>query len=184
MTDLTQKHDKLARKLLTDLEVAKEFLQLYLPTDIKQLCDFNSLSIENCSFVNEDLKSTQADVVYKIDLYPNGKSEKPEIAYIYTLVEHQSQPDWLMPLRILQYQINIIRRHIEKYRGNRLQSLPMVIPLVFYNGRRSPYPHPCDIADMFVDRDLYQKNPLGRFSLVDLTVLDDDKILQHKKLPH
>lgn len=139
MTDLTGKHDKLARKLLTDLEVAKEFLGLYLPSEIKERCDFTSLIVDDCSFVSGELKANQADVVYKINLFPKTTIDKPEVAYIYTLVEHQSEPDRLIPLRILQYQLYIIQRHVKeyiaKYRKNGVQ-LPAVIPIVFYIMRR------------------------------------------------
>ena len=181
MTDITKKHDKLARCLLTDLEVAKEFLNIHLPSEFRAKCDFSSLIIEDCSFVKSDLKSTKADVVYKINLHPATKVRKPEVAYIYTLVEHQSTADSLMPLRILGYQLNIIRRHLDLYHQDKLQ-LPLVVPIVFYNGERSPYPYPCDVAEMFADRELYEKVGLGKFGLVDLTVMDDNEIVQHGKV--
>ena len=181
MTDITKKHDKLARCLLTDIEVAKEFLNIHLPAEFRAKCDFSSLIIEDCSFVKSDLKSTKADVVYKINLHPATQNTEPEVAYIYTLVEHQSTADQLMPLRILVYQTNIIYRHLDLY-GKHGVKLPLVVPIVFYNGERSPYPYPCDVAEMFADRELYEKVGLGKFGLVDLTVMDDNEIVQHGKV--
>jgi predicted transposase/invertase (TIGR01784 family) len=45
----------------------------------------------------------------------------------------------------------------------------------------TPYPYSSNIADLFVDREIYQKLPLGNFKLLDLTVTDDNEILQHRK---
>ena len=101
-------------------------------------------------------------------------------AYIYTLVEHQSSAVKLMPLRILKYQMEIIFNHVKNYGED--EPLPVVIPVVFYNGDTSPYPYPTDIKDLVVDGDLFATCALGRFKLVDLTVTDDKEILQHKKV--
>lgn len=180
MVDITHKHDKLARYLLTDIEIAKDFLQIHLPFDIKTKCDFNSLTIESGSFISEDLKSSQADVVYKINLFSVTSSSEPNYAYIYTLVEHQSSPEWLMPFRILQYQISIIQKHLDKH-PKKNKHLPLVIPIVFYNGDSSPYPYSNNISEIFANKNLYQKIQLGNFTLVDLTVLEDNEILRHKK---
>ena len=32
------------------------------------------------------------------------------------------------------------------------------------------------------DKELYQQFPLGRFKLIDLTIMDDDEILKHGKI--
>jgi predicted transposase/invertase (TIGR01784 family) len=96
------------------------------------------------------------------------------------LVEHQSKAEELMPLRIIRYQIAIIQQHMDKH--PKQKNLPMVVPIVFYNGMRSPYPYSSDIAEIFADPELYVKFPLGKFKLVDLTMMNEDEILKHGKL--
>ena len=172
---LIHKHDELAKKFLTDLDVAKEFLAIYLPSEILNKCDLSTLIIESGSYIDNELRKRFSDIVYKVTLNSgNG------YAYIYTLVEHQSSAVKLMPLRILKYQMEIIFNHVKNYGED--EPLPVVIPVVFYNGDTSPYPYPTDIKDLVVDGDLFATCALGRFKLVDLTVTDDKEILQHKKV--
>ena len=65
---LVKKHDPLARKFLTDISVAKEFLALYLAPKILERCDLNTLEIDSGSYIEEDLKVHFSDVVYRINL--------------------------------------------------------------------------------------------------------------------
>ncbi len=102
MTELVNKHDELCKKFLTDISVAKDFLQLHLREDIKTKCDFQTLTIEDGSYIDNDLRKRMSDIVYKMDLL-----DKTNCAYIYLMVEHQSSDDRLMPIRILRYQLEI-----------------------------------------------------------------------------
>ena len=86
-----------------------------------------------------------------------------------------------MPLRMLRYQLAIIQKHVDKQAQDVLK-LPLVVPIVLYNGLKSPYPHTQDIADLFEDQVLYQQMPVGKFRLVDLTVMSDEELFQHNTL--
>lgn len=171
---IIKKHDKFARKCLTDLSMAREFLQTYLPAEVKDKCNLDKLNIVSGSYVEDDLKAHISDVVYQLDLNNNNGS-----AYIYVLLEHQSTPLENMPYRILRYQLTIIQKHIEEHPK---EKIPLVVPLVFYNGSDTPYPYSTQLADLFADRELFNSVGLGNFKLADLTVIEDDEILQHKKL--
>ena len=173
-----KQHDALVKLFLSDLKVAREFLKHYLPNELHSKCDFNSISIESESYIEKDLKRYCSDVVYKVNI-DSGK--KVESAYIYLLIEHQSTVELLMPLRMLRYQLAIIQKHVDKQAQNVLK-LPTVVPIVLYNGLKSPYPYPQDIADLFADQVLYQQMPVGRFRLIDLTVMSDEELLQHNIL--
>jgi predicted transposase/invertase (TIGR01784 family) len=85
-----------------------------------------------------------------------------------------------MPVRILRYQLEIIQKHIDTYKVE--DNLPLVVPLVFYNGSDSPYPYTTSIYDLFAGYGLIDNIGLGNFSVVDLTVTPEHEILQHKKL--
>jgi predicted transposase/invertase (TIGR01784 family) len=166
-------HDLLVRKYLTDKEAAKDFLLAHLPAEVLDICDLDSITVEPTSYIEDDLREHCSDIVHKLKIKNSKKT-----AYIYTLVEHQSSAVKLMPFRILKYQVAIIDKHLKEHKGS---ELPLVFPLVLYNGTATPYPYSANIADLFVDREIYQKLPLGNFKLLDLTVTDDNEILQHRK---
>lgn len=173
-----KQHDALVKLFLSDLTVAREFLKHYLPHELQSKCDFNSISIEPESYIENDLKRYCSDLVYKVNI-DSGK--EIESAYIYLLIEHQSTAELLMPLRMLRYQLAIIQKHVDKQAQNVLK-LPVVVPIVLYNGLKSPYPHTPDIADLFEDQALYQQMPVGRFRLIDLTTMSDEELLKHNTL--
>jgi len=172
---IIKQHDEFARKYLNNLDAGKEFLETYLAPEIKDKCNLNSISISSGSYIEDDLKAHVSDIVYKVDL----KDTSAGCAYVYALIEHQSTPLELMPFRILRYQIAIIQKHMDEYPEDKL---PLVAPIVFYNGATSPYTYSAELADLFADRELFKRIGLGNFKLADLTVIQDDEILQHKKI--
>ena len=173
-----KQHDALVKLFLSDLKVARGFLKRYLPHELQLKCDFNSVSVEPESYIDNNLKRYCSDLVYKINV---SSDEEVESAYIYLLIEHQSTAELLMPLRMLRYQLAIIQKHVDKQAQDVLK-LPLVVPIVLYNGLKSPYPHTQDIADLFEDQVLYQQMPVGKFRLVDLTVMSDEELPQHNTL--
>jgi predicted transposase/invertase (TIGR01784 family) len=185
MIKISTPHDAIAKHFLSNVEVAKDFLEVHLPDEIKNCCELSSLEVESTSFIEKNLRQHFSDILYKV----NAKSDPTDICYIYTVVEHQSTPDWLMPFRILRYQVAIINRHLETHKDQYdkneniiSKKLPIVFPLVLYNGQRSPYPHDLNLADLFENRDFARAMPLGNFKLIDLTITSDADILQHKKV--
>ena len=89
-------HDKLFRASMQYPEVAREFLELHLPEAIKKGLDFDSIITCPNTFIDQDLKLLQSDVLLKATVFN-------EEAYLYILAEHQSKPDPLMPLRLIKY---------------------------------------------------------------------------------
>jgi len=174
--NIPQKHDALTKSFLSDPAAARAFLERYLNKDVQGICDLSTLQIEPTSYVDEDLKMHCSDVTYRLEL-----KDKSNYVYVYVLVEHQNKPVELMPFRVLKYQVAIIQNHLTKHKTDKHKKLllPLVAPILFYNGTKSPYPHKIDIADMFEYRDLYDKIGLGRFNLVDLTVIKDEELITH-----
>lgn len=150
-------------------------MDIHLPSAIRAKCDLSSVRIEQGSYIDGDLKRSCSDIVYGLNLL-----DKPD-ELLYVLVEHQSSAEELMPFRILSYQVRIIDYHLYN-KGKGSKKLPLVVPLVFYNGTKSPYAYPYDIAELFECKELYASIPLGVFKLIDLTVMSDDEITRHKKI--
>ena len=162
-------HDRLFRNFLADINKAKTFLETYLPVNIKKQCDFSALSLKPGSFVEKDLKHHFSDILYSVKIAGTQ-------GYIYTLIEHETTPRKLTPFKLLRYQIAIMKQHLDQ--GH--QTLPIVIPLLFYRGKKSPYPFSTDIMDCFENKELAQKTFLKPYSLIDITVIPDEELRTHK----
>lgn len=164
-------HDAVFKQFLTHPETARDFLDIHLPTALRKLCDLNTLQLASGSFIEDDLRPYYSDVLYSLKA-GNGDG------YVYCLIEHQSTPDKHMAFRLMRYAIAAMQRHLDA--GHK--TLPLVIPVLFYQGKVSPYPYSMSWLDEFETpqyaRTLYGEN----FPLVDITIIPDDEIMQHRRM--
>ena len=123
MSELNNPHDAFFKKHFGNKKIAQNFLENYLPSEITKVLDLNYLTKEDKSYVNEDLKESHSDMLYKTRI--NGQD-----GYIYILFEHKSYNDASVPLQLLKY---ILKIWEEKYNSKK-NKLPIIIPLVVYNG--------------------------------------------------
>jgi predicted transposase/invertase (TIGR01784 family) len=172
MKSINKPHDRFFKQSLSDIAVAKDFLETHVPTKI--LANFNLDNIELCkeSYVDEDLKEQLTDVVYRANINSGGSG------YIYMLLEHQSTAINMMPLRILKYQIEIIENHKLQFPDD--PKLPVVFPVIFYHGVESPYPYSLNFLDLFHEPALMKEYFARTTHLIDLTQISDEAIKQHK----
>jgi predicted transposase/invertase (TIGR01784 family) len=164
-------HDALFKQFLTDPTVAKDFLDIYLPQKIKDLCQFNTLKLQPSSYVEKNLKQFFSDIVYSLKIADTD-------AYIYTLIEHLTTPKKLTAFTLLRYQVAIMKQHVDQG----YDTLPIVVPLLFYRGATSPYPFTNNIFDCFSDKKLAQEIFLNAYPLIDITVIPDEELRTHKSI--
>lgn len=164
-------HDLVFQDYLSNITVARDLVDIYLPIHIKNRCDLNSLKVEPTSFVEKSLLKHQADVLYSLKI-------EGQPGYVYLLIEQQMKKDALMPFRILRYQISIMRYHLKQ--GNK--KLPIVVPLLMYAGKKSPYSGPLELTQCFDNPDLAQDIMFKALKLIDLTVIPDEQIKTHKSM--
>ncbi|HGJ5922698.1 Rpn family recombination-promoting nuclease/putative transposase, partial [Arsenophonus apicola] len=164
-------HDSLFKQFLSEKETAKDFFTVWLPDEIKSLCDLDSLKVESGSFIDSEMKNYQSDILYSV------KTKKGK-GYFYLLIEAQSSPDKLMAWRLMRYSMAAMQKHLDA--GHK--KLPLVFPILFYTGEKSPYPYSTDWFDCFSGRDIAEKIYTKPFKLVDVTTLDDGEIMQHKRM--
>lgn len=139
-------HDKFFKKALSNLTIAQEFFGTHLPPTFKKLIDLSTLSIEKGSFVDSALREHLSDMLYKVNI-DNREG------YIYILLEAQSTPDELMAFRVLEYSVQIMRRHLDKQAHDKKpETLPLVMPVVFYSGTRSADGFKRDIIKFFAKK--------------------------------
>jgi len=164
-------HDAIFKKFFSNIEIAKDFIEAYLPEQLKQNCNFATLKIEAGSFVDEDLKQHHSDILYSLKI---GGIK----GYVYINVEHQSTPQEFMSFRMLRYKLAIMKQHLDQ--GNK--KLPAVIPMFFYHGKQSPYPYSLKIIDCFEDKEFAKNYFFKDPFLVDISLTPDEEIYKHKKL--
>lgn len=164
-------HDSVFKAFLTDPDTARDFLTIHLPPALLAVCDLDSLKLAPGSFIEESLRPYFSDVLYSL------KTQRGD-GYVYTLIEHQSSPDKHMSFRMMRYAIAAMQQHLDA--GH--TQLPLVIPILFYQGQTSPYPYSLNWLDDFADPALAQSLYSGVFPLVDITVIPDDEIMQHKRM--
>lgn len=164
-------HDATFRQFLTQPEIARDFMELHLPAELRALCDLSTLKLESGSFVEDDLRQYFSDVLYSLKTTAGD-------SYVHVLIEHQSSPDRHMAFRLLRYAVAAMQRHLEA--GHK--KLPLVIPVLFYTGKRSPYPYSTRWLNEFDDPVVAEKFYGGSFPLTDITVIPDDDIMNHRSM--
>lgn len=164
-------HDAVFKKMMTHPEIAQDFLKIHLPESLCKLCDLTTLKLESTTFIENDLRTYYSDVLWSL------KTREGE-GYIYCVIEHQSTAVPHMAFRLMRYATAAMQHHLDS--GNK--TLPLVIPMLFYHGEQSPYPFSLNWLDEFNDPQLAQQLYTEAFPLVDITVISDDEIMQHKRI--
>ncbi|EMM0379234.1 Rpn family recombination-promoting nuclease/putative transposase [Pluralibacter gergoviae] len=165
-------HDLTFKQFLTHPDIARDFILLHLPPELQAVCDLSTLQLESGSFVEPGLRPFFSDVLYSM------KTVSGHSGYVHVLIEHQSTPDKQMAFRLLRYAVGAMQRHLDA--GH--TALPLVIPVLFYAGRRTPYPYSTRWLDAFAEPALAERLYVGHFPLVDVTTIADDKIMAHRSM--
>lgn len=98
----------------------------YLPETIIQHIDLTQVERLEDSFVDTELKEHRSDLLFRVKL--KNKQE----AFVYILLEHKSSPDKWVAFQLLRYLVRIW----EKFQRLGNNKLPLVLPIVFYHGKR------------------------------------------------
>ena len=162
-------HDLMVRAVLSDLAEATSFLQRHLPQEVSQALNWSTLKLLEGSFVDENLRASEADFLYEIERV-SGKDS----VWLYILLEHQSTPDRWMRFRLLKYCCRIWDMSFREHPDQR--ELRAVVPLVFYQGERS-WSYSSEFADLFAEsvRD-WPGVPRFSHGLIDQSGLQPDEV--------
>ncbi len=103
--------------------------------EIVTLIDFLRLKPVRGTFVARDYRHIESDLVLTAPYRPEGVARR---LWLYLLLEHQSEPDALMPLRLLEYVVQIFkmqqREWLKQHRSVAGLRFQPVLPLVLYTG--------------------------------------------------
>lgn len=170
ITNKLSVHDRLTRSLMMNPKVAEEFFKVNLPDKIQEIIDFTSLRLKPDSFVDDNLKVQEADLLYSADF--NGQP-----GFLYILFEHASSAQELLPFRMIKYMIAIMDKHLKEHETRKL---PLVYPIILYNGRK-PYAYSLDLFDLFngSERELAKESLMSPCHLIDLTQASDEELQKY-----
>ncbi|TQO04819.1 UNVERIFIED_ORG: putative transposase/invertase (TIGR01784 family) [Citrobacter freundii] len=72
-------HDATFRQFLTQPDIARDFIELHLPPELRAVCDLSTLKLESGSFVEDDLRQYFSDVLICYQRCESDPYPTPEI---------------------------------------------------------------------------------------------------------
>ena len=158
-------HDKYFKATFSKKEEAMDLIRHVFPTGIVERLDFDSLKLDNNSYISKELKESFSDLVYDC----NYKNET--VIKIALLFEHKSEVPDYPHLQLLRYFMEIWQSNIKQK-----QPLVPVVPLVVYHGRKKWEYKSFENYFTIVDDELEKYLPVFDYLLADLSNYADDQI--------
>ncbi len=159
---VNHQHDKIFRTVLDRKSDALALINKALNTQL----EVQEIEKYNSSFINKVFQNREADIVYKI----KDRS-------IFILIEHQTKVDYLMPYRILEYEVAIMQSAIDLDKiKNKESKIPLVIPIVLYTGNKKWN------AKKYLEENQEKiegiENGLGNYNLIDINEMTEKELLE------
>lgn len=170
---LSNPHDRLFKKIFSRNKIAKYYLEKNLNPKIIQKLDLNSLRLDNNSYVDEELQTYFADVVYDCKY---GSDSEVNLVFLF---EHKSYIPKYPHIQLLKYMIRIWEHRIA---GD--LDLQPIIPIILYHGAtRWKYQAFDDyFAPDQIDDILKEYVPRFNYMISDLSQFDSAEIKQTYQL--
>ena len=154
-------HDRSYKLLFSHPEMVADLLRGFVREDWVQRLDFGSLEKVGGSYVADDLREREDDIIWRVRL-------QDQWLYVYLLIEFQSTVDRYMAVRVLVYLGLLYQDLIRTGQTADGGRLPPVLPVVLYNG--SPrWDAAQDVGDLIVPvpGGLERYRPQLRYLLLD-----------------
>lgn len=126
-------HDKFFKQTFSHVSAARTLIKYFLPSDLVQQLDLDSLILQNNSFVNEKLEDYYSDIIYHCQY-----GDAAETITISLLLEHKSYPvnPYLQLLRyLLEGYEQQVKEHEEVDEKADFQH-QIILPIVLYHGQQ------------------------------------------------
>ncbi|MDK2936547.1 MAG: hypothetical protein PWP62_1555 [Eubacteriaceae bacterium] len=168
-------HDEFFRNVFSDVKIARDFIENYLPSPILEMVELENLEIQSGTFVDEKLKKFSTDMLFKTTVNKRD-------GYLYFLFEHKSYPERLVSLQLLNYLVRIWNQKVDKENA---RHIPVVIPMVIYHGKTKW--NIGTLKDLIFDFDLFPEEarkmiPDFDYLIYDISGYSDEEIKGHAKL--
>ena len=169
MADIHQPHDRIFRAVFSNADEAAGLLQTALPSAIRDHFDWTTLTPLDGSFVDDEMRGSQSDLLYQIEHIETGQPIS-----MYLLFEHQSSPDPWMRFRLLKYCCRIWET--DHRHDPESSELRPIVPVVFYQGPRG-WTYSTEFADLFPEAiRSWQWVPRFKHELLDQTALEPEAV--------
>jgi hypothetical protein len=120
-------HDTLFKAVFSAPVRAAELLRLMLPPELTRQIDWDSLVLEQGSYVDEELRSQHTDLLFAARLHGHDLR-------VYILFEHKSWPDGWVGLALHRYLGAFWNAHVK---AEKPALLPPVLPVVVFHSQRN-----------------------------------------------
>ena len=171
--DTDKLSDRGYKALFSHPQMVEELLRSFVHEDFLDEIDFSALRRENQTFVTEDLRQRETDVIWALRV--RGRP-----AYVYLLLEFQSSVDRFMAVRVLNY-VTLLYQDLLK--SGRSRQLPPVFPLVLYTGS-DPWTAPLELRDLvdLPNNSLVRYVPEFRYVLIAENQFARESLLELRNL--
>ncbi len=162
------RHDSSYRRIFGDTFMMAEFIRGFVPTEIREGWDLNTLEPMDTQWSARGREQRRADLLWRL-------RRDGEWVYVYVLLELQSKPDVNMALRMNTYVSLALESILNSPQSKASDPLPFILPIVLYNG-----PKRWRAATSLAERQsgfsagMRAYSPSLQFLLVDENLLDPD----------
>lgn len=167
---INQPHDKFFKEMFGNVDLAKDFMTNYLPKEVLNVVDVETISPQNVSYIEGNLKESFSDLLFKANI---NKSE----GYIYFLFEHKSYPSKKVALQLLSYMVRIWEDKTLKHKKDKL---PIIIPMTVYHGKKG-WNIGTNLSDLMqgydeLPQDVKKYIPDYKYLIYDISSYTDEEI--------
>ena len=146
----------------------------FVPEPFVADMDFSTLERLSGEYVIKDFPQASKDFTRRFsDMVWRVRWRDHDWCYLVLLLEFQSEPDPVMPLRLLVYTGLLLLRLAREDETVRVGHLPPVLPRVLYNGKPS-WNAPLNVIELF---DPLMREKVGRYLPSQESILLDERRL-------
>ena len=154
-------HDPAYKLIFSRPRMVRDLLDGFAARGWSDALDFDTLAPLPASFVSRDLQQRHGDLVWRI------RFRGDRWLYLMLLLEFQASVDPAMAVRMLAYTALLYQRLAADGALRDRNTLPPVLPVVIYNGRR-PWTAPVEMKDLVTSSQrLSPYQPSQRYYLLD-----------------
>ncbi|MEL6676393.1 MAG: Rpn family recombination-promoting nuclease/putative transposase [Bacteroidota bacterium] len=162
----TNPHDSLFKSTFQQLEIARTYLQHFLPPELVAALDLSQLSLDPDSYISPELEAYYSDIVYRC------KAADAPLT-LALLFEHKSYPERFPHIQLLRYMLGIWDRQL-----NNKEPLSLVVPMIVYHGKKNWQKKPFETYFPGLPEVLRPFLPAFDYQLTDLSTWSDEALFE------
>jgi predicted transposase YdaD len=161
------------------LPLVRNLLENYAGPEILTSFDLSTLRISSGSFVDDELRQSQADLLFEADLLPQTQQTPPrrairsgpETGFLRLLLEHKSYQDSETPFQVMKYQMRVWEQQMRAG-----EPRTPIVSMVLYHGEHPWNTHRSLQSLLDYPLTLRPCSPDLTFPIIDLCAMRDEEI--------